>query len=154
MTTAIKIPSFTDMMKTRQLTESEASDFLRINLGKDVEIPLEEDDTLSVTLLGQILLSRIKSYELGFNVTNAFFGMSVMTFAERPGRIMILLRLMYENFQKYRIKDFDINHWGMTMFAMGVPTDDSLEEMWESQKCKREDSFATDNLLDYKENWS
>lgn len=39
------------------------------------------------------------------------------------------------------------------MFPFGTPSEEELEEMWDSQKCEKANALDSDNLLDYYEVW-
>jgi len=148
-----KIQNFMEMMKIRQLTKEESADFIKLTMAlhqhPEIEKPLDQDEKMMSQLPAKILASRIESYNLPFSMSNLFLGMSLITFVDRPGIAMILLRLMYDHHKKHGTKFFDIGIWGTEMFPMGVPTEESLNEMWDSQKC----DLSPDNLLDYPENW-
>jgi hypothetical protein len=76
--------------------------------------------------------------------------MSMITFASNPGRIMILLRLCWQQYMKNGTKLFDFNTWATDMFPWGVPTEQELEVMWDSQKAAEQ---PLGNLLDNEDVW-
>ena len=118
-----------------------------------------------------ILLKRIKHLNLPFIVTDYFILMSIVSFADNPGKIMILLRMMYDHYRnnphlianqgKRIVRDdgkdvmiFNHDKWCMDMFPNGVPAEKDLNRIWDNQKVKEFDTRnLTDNMLDNSSNW-
>jgi hypothetical protein len=142
------IPEFE--FKGQPLTEEQSKGFIGMFLNRNKEKPLKEDDRIRDEFPTQIFLKRISAYELGFEVSNFFFAMSMMTFATNPGKIMLLLRLCYQYHKKTRKTMLGINEWG-EMFPWGTPTEEEMESMWDSQKKMGEPVGG--NMLDNPKYW-
>ena len=138
--------------KGSPLNQEQSNNFLHLLMAPEKERPLE-DSEIRNEFLAQILLKRIDAYNLPFIITDYFFVMSVSTFVDRPGLAILLLRLCWQEWKKNGTTKFDLNIWGTKLFPFGVPTEEELEAMWDSQKGFNNNSNV-DNLLDLSDNWS
>jgi len=114
--------------KGSPLTEEQTKHCLGLLISKGSDCPLGEDtEGLKDELLAQIFLKRIEVYELPFKVSTYFFLMSLMTTFTNPGKVMILLRLCYQEHLKTGCSYFDIETW-CDMFSFGPPTEEELSK--------------------------
>jgi len=142
-----------DKLEPRPLTQEESERFMKMYLCKeDMEKPLGDDAEAREMFLAKILLKRIEAYKLRFKMTNFFFLASVVTFADNPGKAMLLLRECYNHNKKYGNDLFDIDTWAH-MFPDGVPTEESMSKAWDLQKCEPGGWAETDNTLDKPDTW-
>ena len=147
----LPIPEFS--FKGKQLTEEQCQIFLGLVMAKEKEIPLGESEIAS-DFGAKILLKRLECYNLPFVITDFFYGMSTITFVDRPGVVMILLRLCWQEWKKNGTDYFGIEIWANKMFPWGVPENKELETMWDSQKGFACGLEKMDNLLDSPEAWT
>jgi hypothetical protein len=62
--------------------------------------------------------------------------------------------IMYLTYLQYRAKKLGVKkitamEFAQNIFPMGVPSEEDLHKLWDSQKVKRAETMASDNLLDY-----
>lgn len=143
------IPEFE--FKGEPLSSENSEMFLNLILSKEKEVPLHAS-TIAEDQISKIFLLRIKTYDLKFMVTDFFFSFCVWLFIDRPGRLMILLRLCYQYWRDTEKELIGIEDFAQ-MFPFGTPTEVELKEMWYSQKFPDRPSLESDNLLDYPELW-
>lgn len=147
-----KIPEF--IFKGRLLDKYEVGCFLQLQLmlkkKSDVEIALIDDKEISNDFGSQILLKRIESYNLPFMISNLFYIMSVETWVKNPGKVMMLLRLLYQEWKKSGKQYFNLEDWTLIFFPYGVPTDEEQEKWWDSQKSFDE---PLGNMVDNSSYW-
>lgn len=144
-----EIPTF--KFKSIPLSEDQSEFLIRLATNLQMENWIDDlNDTLKKEFLCQILMKRIKAYNLPFRISNFFFMISVSTFADNPGKAMIMLRLCYQHWKKTGCTDFNLDVWCKDMFPLGIPSEESMQEWWDSQK----DSKAPlGNLVDDYNNW-
>lgn len=128
----------------------ETYEFMGIITCTTSEIPLEYSN-LADEFLAQILIKRIRAFDLPLKVTALFFVYATSLWVDRPGNVIILLRLMYQWATEKGWRDFGSKEF-LEMFPT-IPTKEELQEFWLSQKIKGERKGFTDNMLDYAENW-
>ena len=147
-----KIPEFT--FSGRRMTEEEMRTLMELAMAvKDnpkIEKPLDEDDKLSEDFSTQVICKRIEAYELPFMVSNLFFLLSLRCWVDTPGCIMMLLRLIYQEWKKTGKTYFDLNDFCMSIFPIGFPTEEEQESWWDSQKASDE---PIGNMVDNSEYW-
>lgn len=145
----LKIPEFT--FEPQHLDEqcSRVIVHLIVTAQKGEEVLLE-DAEVAQEFLAQVLLKRISGYGLPFKITNLFFIASVITFANNPGKIMGLLWLCRQEWQKTRRTIFDITCWCEAMFPHGVPSEADIRKWWDSQK---DNDAPLGNLVDNVKLW-
>ena len=143
-----QIPEFS--FEGRPLTQEESAFFIKLSLNADKEKNLKES-SINKEFLAQVLLKRIQGYNLKFEISDFFFIISVLCFANNPGKIMILLRLCFQYWLKTERSFLGISEW-VDIFPSGVPTEKELEQMWDSQKFS-EAGVMTDNLVDCPSLW-
>jgi len=136
--------------KGRPLTQDETKLFITMCLSKQKDTSLESDSLLSSEFLAKILIKRIKAYKLPFNISAMFFFVSINTAFTNPGKIMILLWLAYQYYKKNQVPFLSLNEW-TAIFPFGVPTEEELQRMWESQKAP---GAPMGNLLDDIRTWN
>ena len=113
------------------------------------EKPLPEEEDLKTDFSTQMLLKRIEGYGLKFMISNFFLAASVLTFADNPGKLMILL-WETNKYHKRTGKDFiGIEDWCL-IFPDGTPSDDDMKTFWDSQKS---DEDPLGNMLDNGSYW-
>lgn len=138
----------------RRLTEEEMRQILGMHLHSTSERLLEDSPSLADQFLAKILIKRLQAYSLPFTITDLFFVASLLTFVDRPGLVMILLRLCYQCWKRTGQTRFGIESWSVELFPFGVPTEQDCETYWESQKGSwGVGGIGHDNLLDDPENW-
>jgi len=134
----------------RQLKEKESKMLLSLMLSTDNEKSLKDDEELANEFASKIILKRINAYDLKFEISNFFLIMSIVTFATSPGNLMILLRLCYQYWKKTNKSLLNVADWA-NIFPMGVPTNEELIQMWDSQKHQNEPlSNMVDNVVYWK----
>lgn len=147
MTTTTNFPTFTFI--GQPLTKEQSHYFISLVLNKSKELPLKHSQPdLKNIPLSQILLKRIEHYPLPFEITDFFMLISILTFVNSPGNIMILLRLCYQYFKKTNKSLLNIEDWS-NIFPFGYPTTQELNQMWLSQKLPN-----NNNMVDYPELWT
>lgn len=145
------VPEF--RFKGEPFSVENSKQFIRLLLAKNNEIPMAESE-VAEDPIGQMFLKRIDHYKLKFTVTDFFFAFSAISFIDRPGKIMIFLRLCFQYWRDTGKKLIGIEDFAM-IFPNGTPTDDELRTMWKSQKYfDRPSNSFSDNILDYPESWS
>lgn len=135
--------------KGRPLTQEESNTFITMSLSAHKDLPLDEEGTLSNELLAKILMKRIKAYKLPFKISAMFFLASISTAFTNPGKVMVLLWLAHQYHKKNQVPLLGLNEW-VDIFPFGVPTEEELERMWESQKAP---GAPLGNLLDDIKTW-
>ena len=149
-TAEAKVPEF--KFSGVPMTEEQSGQFMMLVLNKNKdEVLSAKSEITGQSALIQIFLKRIEAYKLPFKVSEMFMIMSLMTFVDRPGNVMILLRLCYQYYMKTKTEMLGISEWA-ELFPMGVPSDKELEQMWDSQK-SRGGEFFTGNMLDNPKVW-
>ena len=147
----IEIKNFT--FKGRHLVEEESKaliGLIMVTKKHDIEVPLNEDTESSDWFPSKVFLKRIEAYKLPFQVSNLFFAMSIATWVNTPACVMILLRLVYQQWKETGKTYFTIDDWAGTFFPIGVPTEDEQNVWWESQKSSGE--FCV-NMIDNSKYW-
>lgn len=139
-----KIPKFE--FKGKPLTQKQAKLFVTLLFKKDTEEPINIS-SLKNEFSAKILIKRIEVYKLKFNISDMFLIMSIETFIDNPAKLIILLRLCYQHWQKTNQTFLNINEWA-NIFPWGIPTEQELHNMWKSQKHPE-----YNNLLDYPFSW-
>jgi len=147
-----KIPKFT--FEGRRMTEEEIRTLMKLAMAvKDnpkIEKPLDEDDKLSEDFSTQVFCKRIEFYKLSFMVSNFFLVFSLTCWVDNPGKIMMLLRLVYQEWKKTGKTYFDLNDLCMVIFPLGFPTEEEQRSWWDSQKASDE---PLGNMVDNPEYW-
>jgi len=150
MTHNIKqIPEF--HFQGHRLTKENSERLIQFILAANKDVLLSETEEIAKTFLAQIFLKRIAGYKLPYTVTTAFFMMSMLTFVDRPGNVMILLWLCHQYFKKTGKVKLGIAEW-VDIFPWGTPTKEEREKWWDSQKIKPEERVGL-NLVDLPEMW-
>lgn len=145
------IPAFLKSFKPTPLSIKGAEVMITMSLAKLPENPMEDDSILQGDFLMEILHQRIKAYELPFKLSDMFYVINSFTWLNgRPGNAMIFLRMCYEQYLKtgqslFKFEDFS------EMFPWGVPDEESLQKMWDSQKHR---NAPIGNMLDDKSCWA
>lgn len=144
-----ELPDF--LFKGQPLTREQSGHFMSLYMNKESEEALQ-DSKLANEFLSQVLLKRVRALELPFTFTDFFLIMSIDCFVDRPGMIIILLRLCYQLWKDKGVTHFGIDQWAI-MFPFGCPSAQDLDKYWDSQKFVERKSPASDNLLDYSCFW-
>lgn len=137
----------------KQLTDEQSKNFISLYMSRQNEKLIQEAEELKGDFGAKVLIKRLEAYELPFEITDFFYVASVMTFIDRVGVVVIMLRLCWQEWKKMGRTRFDIQAWGETMFPMGVPGEEDLEKMWDSQKGHALGFDNIDNVLDAWEPW-
>jgi len=75
------------------------------------EVPLEKDEEIAETFYAKVFLKRIECYKLPFKVSNIFFMLSCMTWVKSPAAVMMLLRLLWQDYAENKTTYYDMNTW-------------------------------------------
>ena len=144
------VPEFT--FRSRPMTKEETETFVQLHMSTKPDAVLGETgvEEFENEFLVKIIKKRFEVYKLPFKMTDKFLLMSMMTFAQNPGKIMILLRLCWQKYVENGTKLFDLLVWAQEVFPWGVPTEQELEAMWDSQKAKDQ---PYGNLIDNPDIW-
>ena len=149
--TETQIPEF--KFKGQNLSEIDSKSLTMMLIATDkneVEMPLDKDPDFSGDFPSQIFLKRINAYELPFSVSNLFFAISLKTWADNPGKVMMLLRLVYQEWKRTGQTYFTLSDWAEKFFPFGTPSDNEQEQWWNSQKNENE---PLKNMVDNQKYW-
>jgi hypothetical protein len=147
------IPEF--KFQGQPLSEEQTKDLQGIlsflKMGKGVmEIPFDQDEDFKNEFIGKMVAKRLEAYQLPFTMSNLFLGMSVHTWVNNPGKIMMLLRLAYQEWKDTGKEYFTIEDWASSFFPMGTPTEEEQSQWWNSQK---DPESPLGNMVDNPEYW-
>jgi len=146
----MSIPEFT--FRGTPLTTETMMNITGLIMNSGKEQPLNEAQDLKGEFAAEMILKRIKAYELKFTISDFFLVASLTTFANNPVKLMIMLWLAFQ-YHKKTGKDFlGIQEW-CEIFPVGTPNETEMQDMWESQKTESP-SGSLVNMLDNVANWA
>ena len=100
----------------------------------------------------EVLVKSLQSGRFSFEITEEAAIMISFMCKVIGDVIMYMAYLQYQYAIEERIEKKKITMSRLAdIFPMGFPSPTVLSRMWDSQKVDREESFDSDNLLDYKE---
>lgn len=157
------VKKFMNGMKTRELTKEEAKLFLsayfnekQINEDKEI-LELLETKKAGLASVMHLRVKNIHTYKLSPAVA---VYLSESGIVNNFGKSTMMTTFFQYIAHERGLKNIGMKEFGMFVFPMGVPTEESCEKAWEANKLQnifikeevmelRRDMTAPDNILDY-----
>jgi len=133
-------------MKQHSMDKETSDLFLKLciasNEMKKMDIP-DSEKPFSYKVLESSLKHRFT-----FTIEDETLMLFIAFHVQSPGTIIMYLTYLQYSCKQKGVRNLD---WTMfsELFAMGFPCEKDLQEIWNSQKVKRENMSDNDNLLDY-----